>query len=85
MALVRFKDGQIIETDRFTGLQKWKNYDTEQLFVSVNTMDGAFNFECKSENNQDDTLMTISKQLEQYLNLIDLVDLNIDTNVQKIN
>ena len=87
MSIVRFKGGQMMHVDRIVGLFKWKNYDTDELFICVETLGGSVNLDCASEEEQNDMLLTLSKQLERYLNPVDLIDLDFAniSEKQKIN
>lgn len=75
--LVRFKDGQMISPERITGLIKFDRYPDNVPVVQVLSLDGSLTFECESSAEQEERLRTLSKQLERYLNPIDLVDLEL--------
>jgi hypothetical protein len=78
MALIRFKDGQMISPDRITGLIKFDRYPDNIPVVQILGMDGHVTFECGSPAEQDELLHTLGKQLERYLNPVDLIDLDLN-------
>lgn len=82
--IIRFKDGQMIAAENVTGLRKFEIYADGRIGVSVLTFgDGPLDFYCETQNEQEDLLQTLSKQLKPHLNPIDLID--FDLSDKKIN
>lgn len=75
--IIRFKDGQMISPDRITGLIKFERYPDNIPVVQILGVDGHITFECATLAEQEELLHTLSKQLERYLNPIDLIDLDL--------
>ena len=84
--IIRFKDGQKISSDRITGLIKFERYPDNIPVVQILGVDGHITFECSTLAEQDELLHTLSKQLERYLNPVDLIDIEMDLGVSnKVN
>ena len=81
--VIRFRDGQMIDPDRITGLIKYELFQNNTHVVSVLGIDGNIVLECKDCNEQAQMLTTLSKQLEPYLNPIDLIDLDLSNEIDK--
>ncbi len=75
--ILRFKDGQMISSDRITGLIKFERYPDNVPVVQILSLDGNISFECRSLAEQDEMLQILSKQLEPHLSPVDLIDIDL--------
>ena len=80
--ILRFRDGQMISPERITGLIKFERYPDNIPVVQILSIDGNITFECETLAEQDEMLHTLSKQLEQYLNPVDLIDIELGSGNQ---
>lgn len=74
--VIRFKDGQMISPDRITGLMKFDRYPDNTPVVQVTGMDGHVTIECGSSAEQEQVLHSLSKKLENYIDVEDLIELD---------
>ncbi len=82
--ILRFKDGQMISTDRITGLVKFDRYPDNTPVVQVTGIDGHVTIECGSAAEQEQVLHNLGKKLERYHDVEDLFDLD-DHASKKVN
>ncbi|MCB1680356.1 MAG: hypothetical protein H6858_08980 [Rhodospirillales bacterium] len=68
----------MISPDRITGLIKFERYPDNIPVVQILGIDGHITFECGTMAEQEELLHTLSKQLERYLNPVDLIDLDLN-------
>lgn len=80
--ILRFKDGQMIDSERITGLIKFERYADGAFMVLILGVDGNVEFECETKPEQEELLSNLSAQLALHLNPVELVDLNLASSVK---